>query len=143
MSQQYALFLFVFAVSLSGSLQQANCPEDKYGLNSTMREELYKGLKPMMKSGQLEYKCEFEIAAGLILEDPYKDFEFTQKTNTYPIFFEVEAKDGDTPSSLDEAALKFWNQYISGLSSSRKAAGCSYLLQWGYHKFCCLFDDKA
>ncbi|ETN74416.1 hypothetical protein NECAME_13012 [Necator americanus] len=53
MSQQYALFLFVFAVSLSGSLQQANCPEDKYGLNSTMREELYKGLKPMMKSGQL------------------------------------------------------------------------------------------
>ncbi|KAK6754392.1 hypothetical protein RB195_013414 [Necator americanus] len=141
---QYALTFVVFAVSLSGSLQDElpMCNDEKYGLNDNTRDQLYNGIKPLMKSGQLAYKCELEVASGMILEDPNKDFQFTEATKTYPLIFEVEAKDGDTPSSVNKAALKFWEKYIPHLGTSRKAVGCGYLLQWGYHKFICLFDDK-
>ncbi|KAK6754346.1 hypothetical protein RB195_013382 [Necator americanus] len=111
---------------------------DKFTLDdSSIRDQLYSGiLQYATQSPDIKYDCSVELAGGLVLDDPAKDFRFLMSNGRFPLISETDGN--STVEEATQAALKLWEKHIPNLGP-REAVGCNYVFEDDRHKYICIF----
>ncbi|ETN69093.1 hypothetical protein NECAME_15526 [Necator americanus] len=120
---------------------------DKFTLNdSSIRDQLYSGiLQYATQSPDIKYDCSVELAGGLVLDDPAKDFRFLMSNGRFPLISETDGN--STVEVATQAALKLWEKHIPNVRKAscdvklgpREAVGCNYVFEDDRHKYICIF----